>query len=71
MAEVTYTVEVTREGDAWIADVTNLAGAHTYAKSLTALHAAAEEVIRLVADLGDDHQITVTYSYENVDDDFL
>lgn len=71
MVEVTYTVEVTRESDAWIADVTNLAGAHTYAKGLTALHAVVDEVIRLVADLDDDYQISVTYSYENVDDDFL
>lgn len=68
---MSYTVEVFRENDAWIADVTNLEGAHTYAKSATALQAAVNEVIRLVADLDDDAEVKVHYSYVNVTDEFL
>lgn len=68
---MSYTVEVFRENDAWIADVTNLEGAHTYAKSATALQAAVNEVIRLVADLDDDAEVKVHYSYMNVTDEFL
>ena len=61
---MTYTVKVTREGDAWIADVTNLPGAHTFARSLVELFRNVEEVIRLVADLPDDAGIERSIWYE-------
>lgn len=59
-----YEIEVTREGDSWIADVVNLPGAHTYASTLTALFRHIDEVIRLVADLPDDAPVPTSISYE-------
>jgi predicted RNase H-like HicB family nuclease len=47
---VTYTVEVSREGGNWIADVVDVDGAHTYAGNLTALYENLYEVIGLVLD---------------------
>ena len=71
MAEVIYTVEVTREDDAWIADVIDLPGAHTFARNLTALDAAVHEVIQLVTDAPDGaEQPSMHYVYLNVGDDF-
>lgn len=64
---MSYTVEVTRENDAWIATVVDLPGAHTFAKNLTALDAAVREVIGLVEELGDDNPIKVDYRYLNLD----
>lgn len=69
---MTYTVEVFREDDAWIADVIDLPGAHTYAGNLTALDAAVHEVIALVADLPDNaDRPPVRYVYRNVGDEFI
>lgn len=61
---MTYSVKVTREGDAWIADVTNLPGAHTFARSLTELFSNVGEVIRLVADLPDGAPVPTSVWYE-------
>ncbi|HVQ92655.1 MAG TPA: type II toxin-antitoxin system HicB family antitoxin [Mycobacteriales bacterium] len=47
----TYRVVVTAEGDNWLADVPELAGAHTYARTLTTLDRHIREVIVLAADL--------------------
>jgi hypothetical protein len=72
MAPVTYTVEVTREGDAWIADVIDLPGAHTFARNLTALDDAVHEVIALVTDAPDDaDRPPLHYVYAGVDETFL
>lgn len=49
-----YDVHVTREGDAWLADVPELPGAHTYARSLTGLRRSVREVIVLMGDYSDD-----------------
>lgn len=69
---MTYTVEVTREGDAWIADVLDLPGAHTYARNLTALADAIQEVIALVTDAPDDApRAELQYVYRGVDDTFV
>lgn len=65
---MSYTVEVTRENDAWIAAVRDMPGAHTYARNLTALDTAVREVITLVGDLADDTAIDVSYKYLNLDD---
>ena len=65
-----YTVEVTREGDAWIADVVDLAGAHTFARSLTALYRAVEEVIALVAAVPDGTDVSeIDYEFVGIDAD--
>ncbi|QEO14987.1 hypothetical protein FLP10_11600 [Agromyces intestinalis] len=68
---MSYTVEVTREGDAWIADVIDLDGAHTYARNLTALDEAVHEVIALVTDAADDDERPdLHYVYVGVDAEF-
>jgi hypothetical protein len=50
MVEMTYDVDVSREGNSWLADVRGLPGAHTYAGNLTALNDNIYEVIALVND---------------------
>ncbi len=69
MVEMTYTVVVTREGNAWIADVVDLPGAHTFARNLIALYRSVREVIELVADVSFVSDGAITYSYVGVDDD--
>lgn len=55
MVEVTtYRIVVTREGDNWLADVPELQGAHTFARTLPALDRYIREVITLAADLPDE-----------------
>jgi predicted RNase H-like HicB family nuclease len=49
-----YRVVVTREGDNWLAEVPELQGAHTFARSLGALDQYVREVIVLAADLPDE-----------------
>jgi predicted RNase H-like HicB family nuclease len=56
VVEVTYTVEVRREAGNWIADVVDLAGAHTYAGNLTALYENLYEVIALLLDSPEEEQ---------------
>ena len=65
---MSYTVEVTREGDAWIANILGLPGAHTYARNLEALDKYVREVIVLAADLEDDQEFAfdLDYVYEGV-----
>jgi predicted RNase H-like HicB family nuclease len=48
-----YRVNVTRERDAWLADVPDLPGAHTFARSLSALQRSVREVIVLMTDRPD------------------
>lgn len=64
----TYHVSVTREGRNWLATVDDLQGAHTYARTLTALDRNVREVITLMADLpdaavSDAAAFQVTYRY--------
>ena len=66
---MTYTVVVAREGNAWIADVVDLPGAHTFARNLIALYRSVREVIELVADVSFVSDGAITYSYVGVDDD--
>lgn len=54
MNQQDYLVEVTREGEDWLADVPGLQGAHTFARSLQTLDRYVREVIVLAADLPDD-----------------
>ena len=74
MAEVSeggYGVVVTRENGHWLADVPELAGAHTYARSLPALDHAVREVIVLAADRPDEAMpgLVLDYRYDTGDPD--
>jgi hypothetical protein len=54
MSDKAYRVVVTRESDAWLADLPELPGAHTYARTLATLQKAVREVVVLAAELPDD-----------------
>jgi hypothetical protein len=68
MADMSYTVHVTREGDNWLADVPAVAGAHTFARSLEGLAKSVREVVILMADLEDDADVPLDFHYD-IDDD--
>lgn len=67
--EPTYTVIVTREDDHWLADVPDLEGAHTYARTLPALDQAVREVVVLAADRPDEDvpELRIDYHYRTGD----
>jgi len=67
--QTTYRVIVTREKDAWLADVPQLEGSSTYARSLPALDKAVREVIVLGADLPDEamDELALDYVYRTGD----
>jgi DNA-directed RNA polymerase specialized sigma24 family protein len=71
VAAVTYRVVVTREDGHWLADVPELAGAHTYARSLPALDQAVREVVVLAAGLPDEAMpgLCLDYDYRTGDPD--
>ena len=62
-------VVVTREGGQWLADVPELQGAHTYARSLPSLDQAVREVVVLAADLPDEAmpELILDYDYHTGD----
>jgi predicted RNase H-like HicB family nuclease len=60
----TYRVIVTREDGNWLADVSELEGAHTYARSLPSLDRAVREVIVLAADLPDEAMPELRLDFE-------
>lgn len=61
----TYRVVVTRdESGMWLADVPELEGSSTYARTLTALDKAVREVIVLGADLPDDVMASLALDYD-------
>lgn len=64
MTRLTYRVVVTREGDSWLADVPELSGAHTFARTLPTLDRAVREVIVLAADLPDEAMNEFALSWE-------
>ena len=70
MTTPAYRVIVTREDGAWLADVAQLAGAHTYARTLPALDKAVREVIVLAADLPDEamSDLSLAWEYHTGDD---
>jgi predicted RNase H-like HicB family nuclease len=68
MADMSYRVLVTREGDNWLADVPAVAGAHTFARSLDGLAKLVREVVILMAELEDDADVQLDFHYD-VDDD--
>jgi hypothetical protein len=64
-----YRVVVTREDGQWLADVPELRGAHTYARSLPSLDQAVREVVVLAADLPDEvmPDLMLDYDYHTGD----
>lgn len=54
MSDRSFRVVVTREDSSWLADVPELAGAHTDARSLPTLDRYVREVVVLAAGLPDD-----------------
>lgn len=67
---MSYTIEITREGDTWIADVIDVSGAHTHAKNLTTLAERIQEVIGLVLDRPEDERFDVDLRFVGVDPEF-
>jgi len=67
---MSYRVVVSREGSAWLADVPDLAGAHTYAGNLVSLDRAVREAIALVEDLPDGAEpgLSLDWDFTAVDD---
>lgn len=62
--ERTYRVVVTRERDAWLADVPELEGTHTFARNLPGLDQSVREVIAMVEDLPDGAEAGLKIAYE-------
>ena len=60
---------VTREDGHWLAEVPDLAGAHTYARSLPSLDQAVREVVVVAADLPDEAmpELVLDYDYHTGD----
>ena len=65
---MTYIVNVTRENDAWLADVPGVTGAHTFARSLDGLTKSVREVIILMDDLPDDADVQLDLQLATEDD---
>jgi hypothetical protein len=59
-----YRVVVTREDGHWLADLPDLEGAHTYARSLPALDHAVREVAVLAAGLPDEAMAGLVLEYD-------
>jgi hypothetical protein len=64
VSEQTYHVVVTRENDAWLADVPGLPGTHTWAKNLPGLDRSIREAIALIEDLPDGAEADLRLDYE-------
>ena len=62
--EQVYRVIVTREGDAWLADVPELEGAHTFARTLPALDRAVREVVVMAVDRPDEDMPALQLAYD-------
>ena len=71
MSRHAYRVVVTREDGQWLAEVPELQGTHTYARSLPALDQAVREVVVLAADLPDEAMpdLVLDYDYHTGDPD--
>jgi predicted RNase H-like HicB family nuclease len=69
MSERIYRVVVTREAGAWLADLPELVGAHTYARTLPALDRAVREVAVLAEDLPDEavDELRLAWEYHTGD----
>lgn len=59
-----YKVVVTREGDNWLADVPQVEGTHTFARTLPKLDLEVREAIALALDLPDGAEAGLELDYE-------
>lgn len=59
-----YKVVVTREGDNWLADVPQVEGTHTFARTLAKLDVAVREAIALALDLPEEAEKELALDYE-------
>jgi DNA-directed RNA polymerase specialized sigma24 family protein len=64
VSEHAYRVVVTRGDAHWLADLPELEGAHTYARSLPALDQAVREVVVLAAGLPDEAMADLALEYD-------
>ncbi|MGH4010479.1 MAG: type II toxin-antitoxin system HicB family antitoxin [Pseudonocardiaceae bacterium] len=62
--ERVYRVIVTREDGAWLADIPELEGAHTYARTLPALDRAVREVVVMADDRPDEDMPALQLDYD-------
>jgi predicted RNase H-like HicB family nuclease len=69
---MSYHVVVTRDGDGWMADVPDLPGTHTWAKTLRALDRNIREIIGMVEDLprSAEARLDLDLEYHTGDPDF-
>lgn len=61
---MSYHVVVTREDDSWLAEVPELEGTQTWARSLAGLDHAVREIVVLGADLPDEAMADLDLDYE-------
>jgi predicted RNase H-like HicB family nuclease len=71
MSEHAYRVALTREDGQWLAEIPELRGAHTYARSLPTLVQSVREAIVLAADLPDEAvpDLAIEYDWLGCDTD--
>jgi predicted RNase H-like HicB family nuclease len=67
----TYRVVVTRDGSNWLADVPDVEGVHTFARTLAGLEREVREAIAVVLDLpeGGEAALELTWELHTGDDD--
>ncbi|MBC8092354.1 MAG: type II toxin-antitoxin system HicB family antitoxin [Pseudonocardia sp.] len=63
-AQERYRVVVTREGADWLADVPQLPGTHTFARSLRGLDRMVRDAVVLMADLPDEAALDLALDWE-------
>lgn len=68
-----YVARVTREGDNWLAEVSDLPGAHAFARTLTGLRSELADAVILADDLPDDAEpdIRLVVDEDAVDPDLV
>lgn len=64
---MSYTVRVTREGEYWLAEVPDVPGANTFAKSIEGLRRSVSEAIVLMDDLADDTDVELRLEFSLAD----
>lgn len=60
----TFRVQITREGEQWLAEVPEVPGTHTWARSLAALESSTREAIALALDLPEGAEDLLSLSLE-------
>ena len=65
MAPMSYTANVTRDGNDWLAEVRDLPGAHAFARTLAALRRELADAIILSADLPDGSPVEIDLVFDD------